>query len=784
MNLQRIKAALSTAEYAPHTLTLGSDLRFEVLSPGVQAFFIASFPDGLGGADLLSAEPWNPELLQSYQALAPEERMEVLAFTGFHNHELVHRIDFLTTPFGASFHGKACLESIGLLLESAEIVATLEREEPNRPLRDIPALSEKIIVSSGIDTLNARIRWFDSLRGASPKHLKPGWMDDPASVNLAYQDLELTMVHELIATVAIPGVQGAYFRPLTILESRAVSLTSLLLLNRLGGDRAAADDIALFLETFYTPRESFPDYRFLLDLFLGLWGVEDFPSLLDEHGAASLQSLLRGMAILGWYALHASPEANAEGMANSSPMLRFVAALQELHGRVRDGDREFEALAFLDGIDTGKRAQEFGLSSSRETLGYSLRYVNRLRRHNYDANPHPGLKAHFENVLSIQQRQFERRLDRGYDFPAGMPERGSAITGLGSNPDDAHLLFGEEDEPAAEVFEWFRLREMLLFRHARPPGFWSELWRALGTHPGIENPTVEDARELALARARFVADGSWPTGGGIGVDEGDRLVCIPVRTSTLPEIYRMTEAKEQVSVETAWQVLHTAAEPLVALDVAFPETEEKARLLFSPQLHLPALEAIVASGTVALLSDEAAHAFTGGAAHPATVCVPVTAPPEVLTSALEGKLIVELNEAEGGWLVTYSRGGAELLTVSIQAYAWATVDELERIAATAAKTDFGAVTIALNGLAHPADGELRVLTAVGVGDSLTKLREVLIDGSGATDHPLDRAVAERLFADFQQRLQESALEDEGLPYRRGELEPLPVDLGRSPDLKT
>jgi hypothetical protein len=778
MSLQRVKAALSTAEYAPHTLTLGSEFDFKALSPAAQAFFISSFPEGIGLPDLLSPAPWDADVQSRYRALETEERMEVLALAGFYNHELVHRIDFLTTPFGVSFHGKACLESIGLLLDSAELVAALEQKEPNRPLRDIPALSEKMVVSRGIDTLNARIRWFDSLRGASPKHLKPGWMDDPASLNLAYQDLELAMVHELVATVAIPGIEGAYFRPLTILESRAVSLTSLLLLSRLGGDRAAADDVVLFLETFYSPRESFPDYRFLLDLVVGLWGADDFPALLDEHGVKSLQSLLRGMAMLGWYALHATPETNAEGMANSSPMLRFIAALQELHGRVRDGDNEFDAVEFLDSVDTSKRGKAFGFSGSRETLGYSLRYLHRLRRHNYDANPHAGLKAHFETVLSIQQRQLERRFSSGYDFPSGMPESGSAITGLGSEPDDAHLLFGEEDEPSAEVFDWFRLREMLLFRHARPPGFWADVWRALGTHPGIEESDPEAARELALDRARFVTEGTWPTGGGIETDDdGTQLVLIPVRTSTLPETYRAAVAEEELSVETSWQVLHTAAEPLVALDVSFPEKGEKARLLFSPALHRAAIEAIVRFGLMALLSDEAAHAFEGGKPHPATVCIPVTAASELLASVLEGEAEIELSEVEGGWLATYSRGGEQLHTISIEAYEWPAIDDLDRAVRAIEAAELGPVTITLNGLPHPADGELRVLAAAGSDGSLESLRELLLRDGRPSGHPLSREMAEKLFFDFQKRVVEEALESGRLPYQRGELKPLPVDLG-------
>jgi hypothetical protein len=779
MSLQSLKSALSTAEFAPHTLTLGSELGFGALSPRARAFFITAFPAEIakGELRLLSAEPWSADTLIRYRSLEPDERMEALAFTGFHNHELVHRIDFLTTPFGASFHGKACLESIGLLLEAAELIGTLENDEPERPLRDIPPLADGIMVSSGIETLNARIRWFDSLRGASPKHLEPGWMAAPASINLAYQKLELTMVHELLPTLAIPGVPGAYLRPLTILESRAVALTALLLLNRLGGDLAAANEVVLFLETFYTPRKAFPDYRFLLDLFVGLWGAGDFLSLVEEHGVDGLNAVLKGIAVLGWYALHASPEANPDAPANSSPMLRLMVALQDLHARLRDGNKRIEAVEFLESIDTGDYADQFGFAGSRETLAYSVLYVRKVRQHNYFTNPHAGLKAHFETVLSIQQQQLERRHEHGYDFPAGMPENGSAIAGLGTEEYDGRLLFGRE-EPSAEVHDWFRLREMLLFRHARPPGFWEELWNAIGTHPGIETPGADKARQWALERARFVAGGVWPVEGGIKpIEDGERdLVFLPVRASLLPLTYRAAEADEAVTVETAWQVLQESGEPIVALRVSFPDAEEEVRLLFSPSLHRPTLKALRDSKLLAFLSDDAYLAFGQDKPHPATIEFPVVARSEVIANVVEEAPAFDLTQNENGWLATFSRNDGESTTVSIEAYAWPTSDHLEQISAAIKRADLGPVLITLSGLLHHDDAELRVLAVTGANDSPQKLRKAVIEGSEETAYPLSREDAEKLLSEFQHRVLEMYIESGEAPYSLAEQDPLPVRL--------
>jgi hypothetical protein len=633
MSLQRTKAALSTAEFAPHTLTLGSSFDLTALSPATQAFFFAHFETEF---DLITAQEWSPEVIESYRSLEADERMEALALAGFTNHELIHRIDFLTTPFGVAYQGKACLESIGLLLDSATLVAELERNAPHTPLRERQSASDADVVSGGLDGLGARIRWFDFQRGAAPRHLKAGWKDLPESLDLLGQRLELCTVHELFPTVAIPGTEGAYFRPLTILESRAVSLTSLLLLTCLGKDQAAADDVAIFLETFYAPRESFPDYRFLLDLFLRLRRSEDFPQLARERGAEGLEAILKTIAFLGWYALHASPETNPEAEGNSNPMLRLFVALRELYEYAGGGSKVVVVDEFLDMVDESARARDLGFSGSRETIGYAAEYAAKLRRHNQDANPHSELKAHFEAVLSIQLQQLERRLERGYGFASGMPENGSAIAGLGDRPGDEELLFGEPPPPA--VLDWFRLREMLLFRRARPPGFWEEVWRALGTHPGVGGLEPDSARELAVSRAQFVDNGVWPAECFVRDPKGvDPMALFQVRTAMMPRTFATAEDSREVSFETTWRGLGNGnGERLFGLDISFPEVGERVRLLFASGLHRSLIELILRYPRIALLSDAASAAFAAGEVHPATVILTATTNPaaaaEILTA--------------------------------------------------------------------------------------------------------------------------------------------------------
>ncbi len=743
MSLHRLKAELGAAEFAPHAQALGPALDLTTALPPAAAVFLAStWPKGPTGFDMLLAEPWDVEAMEDYRELGAEDRMAVLASVGFLNHELVHRVDLLSTPFGVSFHGKACLETIGLLLEGAELIAALERREPWRPLRDIPPVAEKLVVSDGMDTLNARVRWFDALRGAAPKHLQPGWMSDPGVLRLAGVDLDRVMVHELMPTVLVPGADDAYLRPLTVLESRAVALTGLLLMNRLGGDDYAATEVARFLETFYTPREAFPDYRFLLDLFLRLWARDDLLGLATERGAVGLTGLLKAVSVVGWYGLHATPETNSEAPLNASPMLRVVIAMQELISYLGDGNTVLEAAAFLDAVDRGDRAGALGLTASRETLAYSLHYVRGIRRHNQAANPHPHLLAHFDRILALQEGQIERRLAHGYEFAAGLPEDGSVLGGLAAPECDEELFFDEEPPPEA-VRRWFALRENLLFREARPPDFWPELWSAVGTHPGAGELSPAAARELALSRARFVGDGGiWPTYSAMGESEEEgRALFVPVRRSALPRTF---DAGEGLTVETEWSAIGLRGEALAALRIGFAETEEEVRLLFSLERHRGMVEALIECERLVLVTEEAFAAVQRGEAHPEMISCPVTASAEVLETAREAATATaRLTRYEHGWSVELEGEGSAPIDWAVEAYGWREPAEAALfLAELKSKPLEDALVVGLPSL--PESGFAVVLTAIGPSTSVRRFREERIAGTGGEVHLLSEAEARDL----------------------------------------
>jgi hypothetical protein len=479
MSQSLTKGALLRADFKPHSLALGidpSEIGAE-LSPLARTVFHLAWEHGTYPtmAELLGGVPWPADAVQWYRELDEHDRMDVLGIAGFYTHELTHKIDLLTTPFGASFSGRACLETLGLQTDAGELLRTLRQLPDGRPLRDLPRVSEAATARRGPEALQARVFWFDSLRGAPARYVAPGWGGDTAPFALLGRQLEKVTVHDVMASVRLPDARGGYLRPLTILESRAVAVTGLYLFHLLGGDAYASREVAAYLRSLYEPAEAYPDYRFLVDLYAQLWQVPDFPSGIEANGPAWLENALRTILIVGWYALHAPPLTTGDELpANSSPVIRLVAALRAFEDALAESTTYPYAVDFLEALDRDRRVVELGIRPVAEVLGSSVAYLDGVRHNNRLAGRHPVLSAHFEYVLGVTRQQLEHRQPTGYASRLGMPDDGALIHGFRDPATDLPLLL-DQYEPPDEVQQWFRLRENLLFRHARPPGFWEAL---------------------------------------------------------------------------------------------------------------------------------------------------------------------------------------------------------------------------------------------------------------------------------------------------------------------
>jgi hypothetical protein len=412
-------------------------------------------------------------VVRYYRSLDLDDRMDVLGVAGFYLHETVHKIDLLTTPFGASFLGRTCMETIGVQNDAREMLKIVRSSTEGLPLRDVPRVTDQKRVRSGAAALQARILWASALHGG--RHdLTPGWGGNSRPFVVLNRPLETVTVHDLMASVRVTN-SGAYLRPQTILESRAMAITALNLLHRLGADDAAGDEIAAYLRAFYDPPEAFPDYRFLLDLFAQLWDASDIAAGIEANGARWLQHVLWTIITVGWYALQAPPlTTDNDSEAGASPIIRLLVALVRYGDAISGGTTYRNSVAFLRSLDEDDRALAMGIHPIDDVLAASLEYLEGVRHNNAVAGYHPALTAHFEYALGIAASQLDRRRASGYASLLGMPYRGDLIAGFEDPSRDSTLLVDEYDAPD-EVKRWFALRETLLFRRARPPGFWREI---------------------------------------------------------------------------------------------------------------------------------------------------------------------------------------------------------------------------------------------------------------------------------------------------------------------
>lgn len=573
MSLERVRAALLRADFRPHTLALGADAQQlgGLLSVGARGVFYLAW-----GAmsqptlsELLSAEPWHDDARSAYYALDEDERMETLGYAGFYVHELAHKIDFLTTPFGAGFYGRACLETLALQRREGLLVEQLRH--PSHPaFADLPRGAVDHRVREGPDALVARALWFDAQRGAASRHVKPGWEGRMEPFRILGRELPPVTVHDVVLSVGLE--HGRYVRPLTILESRALAITALHLLSRLGGDDRAADEIARYLSVFYEPPEAFPDYRFLLDLFANAFGVDDVKRAIARNGVDWLRHLLVLIMVAGWYALHAPPlMPQDQSLINGSSIIRLLVALRKQEEALVARHQYASGVALLDELDADDRMTDAGIRPCREVLAHCADYVRVVRAKNRAENLHAGLREHFDHIFGVLDTQLTRRVDRGYMSMLGMPDGGNVIAGFETEHDLDQLLL-DRYRPRDDVVQWFRLRENLLFRHARPPGFWEEIESFLGS-PG----------------ARFVHGAYWVKTYSID-GEGRPVVQLPERA---PEELHAVG----LDVTTRWMAWPDRAAPLCVLRIEVGG--HSLELLFG-RPHQALLKAILTTGSLVL----------------------------------------------------------------------------------------------------------------------------------------------------------------------------------------
>lgn len=673
MSLRKLRSALAQADLKPHTHTSSFSSPVHLVPYlSVNAF---SFLKGLSEQSefyLLSNEPWSGNLLRRYRQLAFEERLEVLGFLSFDSHELTHRIDMLTTPFGASFHARSCLETIGLLIDGPGIINELQRSDPHLPIRDVPRTMDDLVVGVGRPALMARIAWFDTLRGSSPRHIAAGWGEYKTPMHLLGKSFSRVMVQGLLATIELPGFPNLYLRPQTILESRAIAVSGLKLYSQLGSTEYAANEVRNFITTYYGPGQAHPEYRFLYELYADTFDRNRSANLGDQDKPQSFATMLRMMVIAGWYALHPTPWGSAMGL-DVSPIWRLfmvIRAYENVLGGV-DAPRTTGA-RLLEAIDSGDVGLDWHTQPVNDKLRMVADIVRTIRDENRRTNYHDELRAHFEQLLNLNEYFLRARIERGigYNSHLGMPEDGDLVAGIATIATDMQSSIWEDFTPPDSVTRWFRLRETLLFHHARPAELLTEYWQYAS---GLRLPDRQierlpnDALEGALKRARITDGSVW-----FQVDERydpDHVVCrIPF--SCLSSSFSMENNGDDI--QTMWMVLPTVGDVWITLKIDFLGARESLRLLFSVSRHEAYLRRILRMKYIVISREE-----VDDQGQMMRIGVPVMADPTIVQDMLSVALEEELTEEVDGWTLRRRRGQEVQLEWRVEARKWETIDGFE-----------------------------------------------------------------------------------------------------------
>jgi hypothetical protein len=489
MSLAKLLHHYDKAKYRPHSLRLDTQGLFpwELLSPPVQQFLYLLFQETAGdhfkpGPDrfslhLLAMIPnvsltSLPSVRDAYEDLSDDEKMEVLGFFTFPIHEHTHHIDYLTTPFGVTYHLHCCAEYIAM----QRFIPTLIKQQGWLPSKPLAYCDEFLSpdLSTSWDNVKGWVRFFNAYRGAPAYRIKD---HDSVLVKLFGKALRYCSVDSTLESVRIPQAPKRYLRPETLLESRAVIHSLLYILFLFGKTEAARAAIRLYLGVYYPattrsgaggPTDHDLDYTFLFELCAPMFiGIATFVELLEKAPMLSLDSWLRLIDGVTWYALQAPPRSdNADGPV-AGPVERFLLALMHLEDHIRTHGRlnHDSAVGLLNEMDTSEWLRRHGCLPIHECLDNSLTALRDIRCHNTNIGSQ-SLRNHFRHVFKAQTYFLRERSKYGYNDLLGLPENGNVFSGIRGREAIDHLVLHYAKygyTPKADVKEWFTDRENLLF---------------------------------------------------------------------------------------------------------------------------------------------------------------------------------------------------------------------------------------------------------------------------------------------------------------------------------
>lgn len=460
------------------------------LSPATVAFFnwvkaiLNSEDQYLTIADLNCRWTDHDILIRHYWRMDPDQRAEALGVVCFLVHESTHHVDHLITPFGADFH-IACLKDALAFKTFAKHLLDAPDCLSNRPLVLEPSVHRSHPIHSAWRELGLFTKRTDAWQHTWITKVEEGWDKEKRVFSLMNRPLEAVTVNNFFYTMRPPGSR-MYLGPVAILEARAMMHSLCWILFTLGYDHSAEeiqphpknslkDELFLFMQTFYRREELRPEYRLVIDLFAGLWGMESFEGLIQNMSVQYLFSAVLLIDGLCWYALQSPPSTCDVHEINKSPVARLLLAMIYLQDKILPAASKDEkvrrgsTVEMLTEIEQSSFIRRRYLLPVEDCLKVTSVEIQKCIDLGY-SNLNSSLREHFDRLLRIQQKQIGIRSTHGYNSFLGLPGTGNPALGehhyVSSESEARALLQGFQARP--QLSAWFTARENLLYKYSPP----------------------------------------------------------------------------------------------------------------------------------------------------------------------------------------------------------------------------------------------------------------------------------------------------------------------------
>jgi hypothetical protein len=400
---------------------------------------------------------WDETQRKIFDEMSSQEQVDVCAFVTSIVHELLHHLDFLQTPFGASFHEKLCRE----FLAFEHWVPTLLEcsiEFFNQPLVDwvqsAPAgldatrmLQEGSPLDQALVELRGPIAFDEVRRGTMPRHVKQGWGSNTNALTTLTggRKYEKVTINQVWASIRLEN-GSRYLSPNEVIEGRTFAMSLIYLFHLLGENVSTIDVVRSYIDHFYKGQST---YLSLLEIHSGT----DIYTLLDGKNFKMIKRRLWETVVNGWYSLHSPIAIKPEDILQS-----MTARCIQIARVMRDTDLSTFSTysAFLSTVDD-YYAKDASARPIRETLKISAERLSLSIAMCKDCID-TEMRSWYDEILQVIRENLLERIPSGYELGTGLPPDGNPMNWV----DDCAIRCCELSKAPQRIIDWYELRQLLL----------------------------------------------------------------------------------------------------------------------------------------------------------------------------------------------------------------------------------------------------------------------------------------------------------------------------------